>query len=86
MLQILNRNTAGYEAALGQVLESPPNPLGRIINHPLGGPNFGDGTTNFGTPMQEYRPPAFQHPLVAPQQIYPLSTPPVKNGNGNRQR
>ena len=64
--------------------EPPPNPLGGIINNPNGGPNFGDGTTNFGTPMREYRPPAvYQHPLIAPQQIYPLSTPPVKNGNGN---
>ena len=33
--------------------------------------------------MREYRPLAFQHPLVAPQQIYPLSTPPGKNGNEN---
>ncbi|PUU82645.1 hypothetical protein B9Z19DRAFT_1120413 [Tuber borchii] len=66
-----------------RLLEPPPNPLGGIINNPLEGPNFGDGTTNFGTPMWEYQPPALQHPLVPPQQIHLLLTPLVENGNGN---
>ncbi|PWW73121.1 hypothetical protein C7212DRAFT_365909 [Tuber magnatum] len=85
VVDIQSQSPQAMKRLWDRLWEPPPNPLGGVINNPNGSPTFGDAITNFGTPVREYRPPAFRHPLPASQNFYPLSTPPppVRNGNEN---
>ncbi|PUU82646.1 hypothetical protein B9Z19DRAFT_1120416 [Tuber borchii] len=68
-------NEGGYEAAMGLAFGATTELVRGNYQNSV--------PPNFGTPMRVYQPPALQLQPVAPQHIYPLWTPPVKNGNGN---